>query len=111
MSSPKMKILGLLVMVLALTGCANNSENEADGSQSDLQSSGVLLATVGDVEIRSAYYEDRLAMLEEKELPKGDDGKTADLLTIEGKKKFIEVLVNECFHFKKNLDPFTHRGV
>ncbi|MFO7609532.1 MAG: peptidyl-prolyl cis-trans isomerase [Candidatus Krumholzibacteriia bacterium] len=62
---------------------------------------GVLLATVGDTEIRSGYYEDRLGRLEESELPKGPDGQPLDMASTEGKTEFLTTLINKELMVRK----------
>ena len=55
----------------------------------------MLLATVGDKEIRGSYYEDRLGRLAENDLPRDDQGQTLDMASAEGKAKFLTTLINK----------------
>ncbi|MBE0565288.1 MAG: peptidyl-prolyl cis-trans isomerase [Krumholzibacteria bacterium] len=73
-----------LVALAVLAGCG--------GKQGD---GGVLLATVGDTEIRSGYYEDRLKRFTEDELPKGPDGMPMDMAGREGKSEFLTTLIHK----------------
>ena len=76
-----------VVLVAALAVLAGCGGQKDDG--------GALLATVGETEIRADYYEDRLARLEENELPRGEDGEVLDMSTREGKEAFLTTLINK----------------
>ena len=73
--------LGLPVALLA--GCGGGD----DGS-------GVI-AKVGSREITAEYYEGRLVKLEKGELPRGDDRQILDMSQLEGKREFVQTLVNK----------------
>jgi peptidyl-prolyl cis-trans isomerase C len=66
-----------------LAGCGGGQEEDA------------VLATVGNSEIKAGYYENRLAKLEENELPRAEDGSPQDMSLLEGKKDFLETLINK----------------
>lgn len=83
----------LIVVPAALALLAGCGGKQADD--------GVLLATVGDQEIRSGYYEDRLGRLEESELPKGPDGRPLDMASPEGKGEFLTTLINKELMVRK----------
>ena len=68
----------LVLGIFALAGCGGGTKEKAD----------VTLATVGSKDITSGYYEDRLVKLEEKELPRAEDGSPLDMSLPEGKGKF-----------------------
>ena len=76
----------LACAVLAVVGCGggNKAEDKND----------VLLATVGDKEIKGSYYEERLALLKQEELPR-ENGQLLDMASLEGKEKFLETLINK----------------
>ena len=78
-----MLILGGLALV---SGCGGGSGSDKDD---------VVLAMVGDHEITGGYYESKLIKLEEKELPRGDDGMILDMAQMEGKKEFLTSLINK----------------
>jgi hypothetical protein len=76
-------VLALLVLPAILAGCGGGQEEDA------------VLATVGHTEIKAGYYEDRLVKLEEKELPRAEDGSPQDMSLLEGKRKFLETMINK----------------
>ena len=76
-------LFSVLVLPAVLTGCGGGQEEDA------------VLATVGDTEIKASYYEDRLIKLEENELPSAADGSPLDMSLLEGKKGFLETLINK----------------
>lgn len=75
----------LLVLLAVLAGCGGGKKEPKD----------VVLATVGNSDITSSYYEDRLVRLEKNELPRGDDGRPLDMSQLEGKEKFLNTLINK----------------
>lgn len=86
---PRVPASSTLVLVLVaglalLAGCGGKKD---DG--------GVLLATVGDTEIRGGYYEDRLGRLAENDLPRDDQGQTLDMALPEGKSEFLTTMINK----------------
>ncbi len=95
MSLANRKLIVVLIFALALFGCGEKVNKESNGSSADNSSAGLLLATVGDVEIRSSYYEDRLSIMKEDELPRNEAGEPIDMQTVDGKKQFLEVLINK----------------
>jgi hypothetical protein len=76
-------VLALLVLPAILAGCGGGQEEDA------------VLATVGHTEIKAGYYEDRLVKLQEKELPRAEDGSPQDMSLLEGKRKFLETMINK----------------
>lgn len=74
-----------LVLVIAMAGCGGGEKEKGD----------TVLATVGDVDITVAEYEDRLKRLAVNELPRGEDGKAADMSLPENKMKFLETMANK----------------
>jgi hypothetical protein len=76
-------VLALLVLPAILAGCGGGQEEDA------------VLATVGHTEIKAGYYEDRLVKLQEKELPRAEDGSPLDMSLLEGKRKFLETMINK----------------
>jgi peptidyl-prolyl cis-trans isomerase C len=83
---PLLSLSLILTGLLLVSGCGGGSEGDKED---------VVLALVGDHEITAAYYESRLIRLEEKELPAGDDGLVLDMSQLEGKKEFLQTLVNK----------------
>ena len=82
--APTTFVLLLVAGVALLAGCGGRKDAD-----------GVLLATVGDKEIRSSYYEDRLGRLAENDLPRDDQGQTLDMASPEGKAEFLTTLINK----------------
>ena len=76
-------ILAILVLPAVLAGCGGGQDEDA------------VLATVGNTEIKASYYEDRLLRLKENELPRAADRSPLDMSLPEGKKKFVETLINK----------------
>lgn len=97
---PRFLPLILLLLVAAglllVAGCGGGSDDQK--AKDD-----VVLAVVGDKDITSSYYEDRLALLEEKELPRGDDGLPLDMSQMEGKREFLQTLINKELMYRKAM--------
>ena len=72
----------LLLAVVLVSGCGKGQDD-------------VLLAQVGDREIRASEYEQRLANLEADELPRDDRGIPLDMAQQPGKEQFLTTLVNK----------------
>jgi peptidyl-prolyl cis-trans isomerase C len=79
---------GALLIAMLAAGCGggDKSENAADEA--------IVIAKVGNAEITDQYYEDRLALLEEKELP-SENGVPLDMAAFEGKSAFLNILINK----------------
>jgi parvulin-like peptidyl-prolyl isomerase len=75
----------LILAGLLLAGCGGGGDADKD----------TVIATVGDVELTSRYYENRLAKMEEGELPRAEDGTPLDTATIEGKVEFLNTLISK----------------
>ncbi len=73
--------------LLSLTGCGGGGDEKAEAK--------IILATIGENEITGSYYEDRLSLLKEEELPRDTTGRTLDMATMVGKEKFLETLINK----------------
>ncbi len=54
-----------------------------------------VIATVADREVTAGYFEEKLAKLKVEELPRDEAGTTLDMATLEGKKAFLEVIINK----------------
>lgn len=93
-------LLILLALSLVLTGLLFVSGCGGGGSDKESE----VLATVGDVDITAAYYESKLGKLELNELPKGDDGMPMDMAQLEGKRKFLETLIQKELMALKGRD-------
>ncbi|MBU2501625.1 peptidyl-prolyl cis-trans isomerase [bacterium] len=78
-----------LIGLLAFAGCGKGGDKAAD------QAEDVVLAEVGNAKVMSGEYERRLAKQELKDLPRGEDGATLDMGGLEGKRAFLETLINK----------------
>ncbi|MCK9996742.1 MAG: peptidyl-prolyl cis-trans isomerase [Candidatus Krumholzibacteria bacterium] len=76
-------LLAVLILPAILTGCGGGQDED------------IVLATVGHTDIKAGYYENRLVRLEENELPRAADGFPMDMSLMEGKKGFLETLINK----------------
>lgn len=85
-------ILSMVMIAILAAGCGGDGDDEKS----------TILATVGNSEITSDYYEDRLSLLVDGELPVVD-GVVQDTATDEGKLAFLEVLINKELLVKKAL--------
>lgn len=94
-------LLTLLTFALALAGLLVVSGCGGGGDGGD---GSVVLAKVGDTEITAGYYESKLGKLEQAELPKGDDGQPLDMAQLEGKKRFLETMINKELMARKATD-------
>ena len=81
--------LGTWLLTLLLAGCGGDKA----GTSGDKDA--LVLATVGEVEITDLDYERGLVKLEPGELPVSDQGEPLDMAELEGKKAFLEVLINK----------------
>jgi len=79
-----LSVLTVLVLSAFLSGCGGGQDEE-----------DVVLATVGKTDVMASYFEGRLIKLKETELPRAADGSPADMSLPEGKKKFLETLINK----------------
>ncbi len=83
---PAISLLPLLVILILpamLTGCGGGQEDDA------------VLATVGTADIMAGYYENRLVKLKAEERPRAADGSPMDMSLLDGKKDFLETLINK----------------
>lgn len=82
---------GILLIALLFVGCGGGDKNDAPAG---IQDDSAVIATVGQENITSNYYEDRLAQLAENELPR-KDGQWLDTAADEGKRAFLKILINK----------------
>ncbi|MFT5316591.1 MAG: peptidyl-prolyl cis-trans isomerase C, partial [Candidatus Krumholzibacteriia bacterium] len=78
-------VVMLAIGALATVGCGGGEKAAED----------VLLAKVGTTEVMGSYYEGRLVLIEENELPRDEDGRVMDTSEQAGKMKFLENLINK----------------
>jgi parvulin-like peptidyl-prolyl cis-trans isomerase-like protein len=72
----------IMTSLLVLSGCGGDN-----GAKT--------LATVGDYEIKSDYYEFMLSKLKAEDMPYGENGLPIDTATPEGKLAFLNILINK----------------
>ena len=84
-------VLSLAALLGALGGCGG----KADGDQ--------ILATIGDRVIDVDYYTSRLIKLEQNQLPRGDDGTLLDMSSLEGKRAFLDIIIDKELMVSKAL--------
>lgn len=77
-------ILGFIAALVLVAGCG--------GKRDDAE---VILARVGDREITAKYFQQRLARLAQENLPRDESGQPMDMSTLEGKRSFLEVIIDK----------------
>jgi len=73
------------------------------GCGSNNGSDDVILAEVGDREVTADYYKTRLSRMQEDQLPVNDDGKIIDTGSMEGKLRFMSIIVDKELMVSKAL--------
>jgi|GEM_PF-2145424 len=87
-----------LLAVGLLAGCGGGDKETAADAKPV-----VVLAKVGDTEIKSDYYERKLAKLEPADLPIDDQGQPRDMGEMPGKEAFLQIIVNKELMRQKAL--------
>ncbi len=85
-------LLLLLVAMLVAGGCGKKDEQTGD-----------VLARVGDRVITADYYAERLGRLQQDQLPRDDDGQVYDMASVEGKRQFLEIIIDKELMVSKAL--------
>ncbi len=75
-------LITLFCLPLFVSGCGGGADN-------------TVLAEVGDRKITVAYYEERLGKLTQADLPRDESNLPLDTATLEGKKAFLDVIINK----------------
>ena len=81
-----------VLLLLLIAGCGGGSDSE-----------GPVLAEVGERTVTAEYYETRLVRMQENQLPRDDDGQPLDMSTLEGKRAFLDVIVDKELMVSKAL--------
>lgn len=85
------------LVLLVLAGCGDQSAED-----------GVVLATIGDRVVTADYYQQRLARLQENQIPRDTQGQPHDMATVEGKRAFLEVIIDKELMVAKALQLGYH---
>ena len=80
-----------LFVVLLLAGCGGGGKDP-------------VLAKVGDHEITTSYYEEKLGKLKQAELPRDENNEPVDTSTIAGKKAFLDIIINKELMYLKAIE-------
>ncbi|MEZ4387779.1 MAG: peptidylprolyl isomerase [Candidatus Krumholzibacteriia bacterium] len=83
--------VALALLLGAVGGCGHKDEDSQ------------VLATIGDRTVDVEYYKSRLVKLEENQLPRDDQGNLYDLATLEGKRAFLNVIIDKELMVAKAL--------
>jgi parvulin-like peptidyl-prolyl isomerase len=91
--------LALLAVILlaGLGGCGGNGGSEGRDGEAEV------LATVGDREITTDYFIQRLSRLQQSQLPRDEDGQPYDMSTVAGKRAFLDVIIDKELMVAKAL--------
>jgi peptidyl-prolyl cis-trans isomerase C len=100
------RALGVALFLLTASGFLLPLVLGGCGSKSD---ENLVVATVGDKEITLGYYEDRLGKLEADELPRDEDGLPIDTASLDGKRAFLDVIINKELMALKAEDLGYHQ--
>jgi len=97
---PRILILSTaLLLVLLAVGCGGTDQEDKSTVQTD---DSPIIAKVGKGFVTAEYYEDRLSIMSEKEIPQAD-GVPMDMATEAGKRAFLEVLINKELMYQKAI--------
>jgi hypothetical protein len=86
-------VAAALTAIVAIAGCGGDSAPEE-----------IVLAEVGDREVTLDYYADRLARMKQDQLPRDESGQPYDMTTLEGKRRFLDVIIDKELMVAKALD-------
>ena len=81
-------LVTLFCLPLLVSGCGGGADN-------------TVLAEVGDRKITAAYYEERLGKLTQADLPRDESNLPLNTATLEGKRAFLDVIINKELMFLK----------
>ncbi|MBD3222439.1 hypothetical protein GF314_14485 [bacterium] len=85
-------LVGVVAALGAVTGCGGQSGDDQ------------VLATVGDRVVDAEYFKSRLARMEENQLPRDENGQIHDMSTLEGKRAFLDVIIDKELMVLKAMD-------
>jgi len=81
-----------LALVLGAAGCGGKSEKPAAGADKE---DGRVVVSVGDRKVTAGYYVSRLQKMAQNDLPRDEQGRAVDTGTDEGRRAFLDVIVNK----------------
>ncbi len=85
-------ILLSLVALLLTAGCGGGSDSD-----------DLVLAEIGDRTVTAEYYKTRLVRMQDNQLPRNDEGQPLDMSGMEGKRAFLDVIVDKELMVSKAL--------
>ncbi|MBK9302333.1 MAG: peptidyl-prolyl cis-trans isomerase [bacterium] len=81
-----------LALVLGAAGCGGKSKKPAAGADKE---DGRVVVNVGDRKVTAGYYVSRLQKMAPNDLPRGEQGQAVDTGTAEGRRAFLDVIINK----------------
>jgi len=85
-------VLFALAAPVLVAGCGGGKDSE-----------GPVLAEIGERTVTADYYKSRLVRMQENQLPRDEDGQPYDMSTLEGKRAFLDVIVDKELMVSKAL--------
>ncbi len=81
-----------LIVAAWVIGCGQKRDDAA-----------IVLAQIGDRQVTAEYFKDRLGRLKQVNLPRGEDGQVLDMAGSEGKRRFLEIIIDKELMVAKAL--------
>jgi hypothetical protein len=81
-----------LAVLLAAGGCTPKADDP-----------GLVLAEIGDRQVTAEYFKERLARLKQENFPRDEDGQPLDMSSQEGKRAFLDVIIDKELMVAKAL--------
>ena len=90
--SPFAPVLLSVILVALVAGCGGGAVDD-----------DAVLAEIGDRQVTAEYFKTRLVRLQEDQLPRDADGQLVDMATLEGKRSFLDVIIDKELMVAKAL--------
>ncbi len=81
-----------LALVLGAAGCGGKAKKPAAGA---IKEDGRVVVSVGDRKVTAGYYLSRLQKMAQNDLPRDAQGKPVDTAAPEGRRAFLDVIINK----------------